>query len=73
MPAQTSTTINQKMNDRQPDTESVILSKSFIFVNEKARRCYNTSSLFIKSTVYFSLSTVKYEVDTETPFISMPS
>lgn len=30
MPAQTNATITQNMNDRQPDIESVILSRSFV-------------------------------------------
>lgn len=30
MPAQTNATINQNMNDRQLDIESVILSRSFM-------------------------------------------
>lgn len=30
MPAQTKATINQNMNDRQPDIESMILSISFM-------------------------------------------
>ncbi len=37
MPAQTSATINQNMNDRQPDIESMILSKNFIFVLLKSK------------------------------------
>lgn len=32
MPAQTSATINQNMNDRQPDIESKSLSSSFMIV-----------------------------------------
>lgn len=37
MPAQTNATINQNMNDKQPDIESMILSRSFIFVLLKSK------------------------------------
>ena len=30
MPAQAKATINQNMNDRQPDIESMILSRSYV-------------------------------------------
>lgn len=32
MPAQTNATINQNMNDRQPDMETMILSRSYMIV-----------------------------------------
>lgn len=37
MPAQTSATINQNMNDKQPDIESIILSRSFIVKHNSQR------------------------------------
>lgn len=37
MPAQTNATINQNMNDRQPDIESMILSMIFISVLLKSK------------------------------------
>ena len=73
MPAQTNATITQNMSDRQPDIDIIILSMIFIFLLVKSKEMQLHLLTFCLKTVYFSLSTVKYEVETETPFISMPN